>query len=82
MALTERTVVDKIEVLNEYKQVHIRTAIIIERDGVELSRVYSRKVIAPGDDYSAEADEVKAICSQLHTQEAIEAYKALAEASE
>lgn len=82
MALTERTVVDKIEVLNEYKQVHIRTAIIIERDGVELSRVYSRKVIVPGDDYSAETDEVKAICSQLHTQEVIETYKALTETLE
>lgn len=76
MALTERNIVDKIEILNETKQVQVRTANIIERDGVELSRVFHRKVIAPGDDYSSEADEVKAICATLHTPEVVAAYKA------
>ena len=36
--LTERTVQDNIAVVGDYKHVQVRTATIIERDGVEISR--------------------------------------------
>jgi hypothetical protein len=45
MALTEETVQDKIEVVGDYKQVQVRTATIIKRDGVEISKSYHRHTL-------------------------------------
>lgn len=82
MALTERTEEDKIEIVGAFKHVQVRTATIIERDGVEISRNFHRHVVAPGDDTSGESAEVQAICTAVHTQAIIDAYTAAqAEAS-
>ena len=75
--LTEKTINDKIEVVSEYKIVQVRSALIIEKDGVEVSRSFSRRTIAPGQDCSGETGDVKAICAVVHTAEVIEAYKAV-----
>ncbi len=45
MALTEETVQDKIEVVGDYKAVQVRTATVIKRDGVEISRNFHRHVL-------------------------------------
>ena len=76
MALTERTEEDKIEIVGAFKQVQVRTATIIEKDGVELTRSFHRHVVAPGDDTSEESAEVQAICAAVHTQAIIDAYQA------
>jgi len=76
MALTERTVEDKIEIVGDYKHLQVRTATVIERDGVEISRSFSRHVVAPGDDVSGESAEVQAIAAAVHTAEVIAAYQA------
>jgi len=76
MALTERTVEDKIEIVGDYKHLQVRTATVIERDGVEISRSFSRHVVAPGDDVSGESTEVQAIAAAVHTAEVIAAYQA------
>ena len=76
MALTERTVEDKIEICGEFKHIQVRTATIIERDGVEISRSFSRHVIAPTDDVSAESAEVQAIAAAVHTADVKAAYEA------
>jgi len=76
MALTERTVEDKIEIVGDYKHVQVRTATVIERDGVEISRSYHRHVIMAGQDYSNESAEVQAICAAVHTAEVIAAFEA------
>ena len=76
MALTERTVEDKIEIVGDYKHIQVRTATVIERDGVEISRSFSRHVVAPGDDVSGESTEVQAIANAVHTAEVIAAYQA------
>jgi hypothetical protein len=76
MALTERTEVDKIEIVGSYRAVQVRTATVIERDGEELTRSYHRHVVSAGDDYSTETAEVQAICSAVHTAEVIAAYQA------
>jgi len=76
MALTERTVEDKIEIVGDYKHVQVRTATIIERDGVEISRSFHRHVITAGQDYSNESAEVQAICAAVHTAEVIAAFEA------
>lgn len=76
MALTEETVEDKIEAVGEFKHVQVRTATIIKRDGVEISRVYCRHVLAPDADITGESAEVQAICAAVHTQAVKDAYAA------
>ena len=76
MALTESTTEDKIEIVGEFKHIQVRTATIIERDGVEISRSFSRHVIAPTDDVSAESAEVQAIAAAVHTADVKAAYEA------
>ena len=67
MAITKRTEQDKIEVVGPFKNIQVRTATIIEEDGVELSRSFSRHVITPSDDSSNESADVKAMVAQFHT---------------
>jgi hypothetical protein len=76
MALTERSVEDKIEIVGDYKHIQVRTATIIERDGVEISRSFHRHVVAPGADISGESAEVQAVCNAVWTQEIKDAYAA------
>ena len=76
MALTERTEQDKVEIVGPYKHVQVRTATVIERDGVEISRSFSRHVVAPDADISGESTEVQAICNAVHTQAIKDAYAA------
>jgi hypothetical protein len=76
MALTERTVEDKIEIVGDFKHVQVRTATVIERDGVEISRSFHRHVLAPDADISGESAEVQAICNAVWTQEVKDAYAA------
>jgi hypothetical protein len=45
-------------------------------DGKAISSTFSRHVVAPGDDYSAESERVKAICAATHTADVIAAYAA------
>ena len=54
MAITKRTENDKIEVVNKWN-IQVRTATVIEEDGVELSRSYHRHVLQPwASSYDAE----------------------------
>ena len=79
MALTKETVIDKIEV-TENGVVQVRQATKIIEDGNELSKSYHRWIIAPGQDYSDQPDNVKAICAVAHTPAVIAAYQAAQEA--
>ena len=79
MALTEETVQDKIEIVGDFKHVQVRTATVIKRDGVEISRSFSRHVVAPdilADDLANESTEVQAICAAVHTSAVKTAYAA------
>ena len=77
MALTEETVQDKIEIVGDFKHVQVRTATVIKRDGTEISRGYSRHVVAPdASDITGESAEVQAICNAVHTQAVKDAYAA------
>ena len=80
MALTEETAVDKIEVVGDYSHVQVRTATIIKKDGVEISRSFHRHVVAPGQDYSNEDPKVQGICSAVHDAETVEAFVAAQQA--
>ncbi len=76
MALTERTEQDKIGIVSAHKFIQVRTATIIERDGVEISRSFSRHVVAPDADITGESAEVQRIAAAVHTQEVKDAWAA------
>ena len=48
MALSESIEYDKIEVVGQYKQVQVRKATVIKKDGVEITRSFNRFVLDPG----------------------------------
>tara|TARA_R110000824_G_C15092930_1_gene665513 strand:- start:67 stop:342 length:276 start_codon:yes stop_codon:yes gene_type:complete len=83
MSLTEETIEDKIEITAD-KSVQVRTATVIKRDGVEISRGFHRHVVVPsiksGDswadtDISGESTEVQAICNAVWTDAVKTAYQ-------
>ena len=85
MALTETEVQDKIEVVGDYKHVQVRTANVIKRDDVEISRAFHRHVVSPdisAEDLANESTEVQAICAVVHTDAVKAAYAAMLEAQE
>tara|TARA_R110000772_G_scaffold256477_1_gene373047 strand:+ start:314 stop:565 length:252 start_codon:yes stop_codon:yes gene_type:complete len=82
MALTEETVQDKIEVVGDYKHIQVRTATVIKRDDVEISRSFHRHVVTPNDDVTGESTEVQAICAVVHTDAVKAAYAAMLEAQD
>tara|TARA_R100001509_G_scaffold151738_1_gene111387 strand:+ start:437 stop:697 length:261 start_codon:yes stop_codon:yes gene_type:complete len=85
MALTEETIQDKIEIVGDYKMVQVRTAVVIKRDGTEISRSFHRHVVAPNiiaDDLANESKEVQAICNAVHTDAVKTAYATHLENSE
>jgi hypothetical protein len=85
MALSETTINDKIEVLQlsaGYPIVQVRSATIISRDDVEISRSFHRRVVTPAADLSAEDSDVAAIAGAVFSDEAKAAYAASQEGEE
>jgi len=86
MALSESIEYDKIEVVGIYKAVQVRKALVIKRDGAELTRSFERYVLHPGTldasdnlvdtDLSSEPAEVSAICNAVWTTDVKAAWKA------
>ena len=78
MALTEETIEDKIDVVNkgDWSVVGVRTATVIKRDGVEISRSFHRRTIVPTADISGESAELQAVCNAAFTQARKDAYAA------
>ena len=86
MALTESIEYDKIEVVGIYKSVQVRKALVIKKDGEELTRTFERYVLEAGSldgsdnlidtDLSNEPAEVSAICNAAWTDDVKAAFKA------
>ena len=81
MALSETIEYDKIEVVGPYKNVQVRKATVIKKDGVELTRAFERYILEPDMDLSqrSEPNEITAICNAVWTQEVKDAWKAYQE---
>ena len=84
MALTETTVEDKIEIVGDHKNIQIRTATVISRDGTEISRSFHRHVLScstksddtwTDTDISDQSTEVQAICNAVWTSAVKTAYQ-------
>ena len=66
--------IDKIEVIGNFKHIHVRERTDIVEDGKVISTSYHRWVISPNQDHSNEHADVQAMCKQFHTQEVKDAY--------
>jgi len=80
MSLNKQIKIDQIEIV-ENGTVQVRQATIVTEDGNQVSRIYHRWCIAPGEDYSAQEQQVQDICKVAHTPEVIAAYQAQQEAN-
>ena len=70
MTITKENIIEKIEVVGEYKAIQIATDTIIKEDGSEISRSRHRKVIHPNilaDDLATEDSEVQSIANVVWT---------------
>ena len=82
MALSKETLIQKIEVVGQYKAVQVATDTIVKEDGTELSRSRHRKVLHPSSankntdtgaitvtqtDISGEDAGVQSICNTVWT---------------
>ena len=86
MALTETTEEDKIEVVGEYKVVQVRTATVVKRDEVELTRAFHRHSLTPSTktadewiatDVTGESAEVQGICAAVWNNDVRSAYQTM-----
>lgn len=65
--ITKETIIDKIEIVGEFKNVHYTTVTIITENGVEISRSGHKKGMDSSADVSSEPKEVKDICNLVWT---------------
>ena len=70
MALEKKTVTGQIEV-GENGSLGIRSDTIVLDSGVELSRNFHRKVLAPGDDVTGEDAKVQSVAGAVWTDEVV-----------
>lgn len=75
MSLEKIKKIDKIEIIGDYKCLQVREAVIVEENGVELSRSYHRCSFTPSDDVSSQPDEIKNIANILWTDELKQEYE-------
>jgi hypothetical protein len=75
MALEEKSVVDKIEVLSS-GHIQVRRRDQVLKDGVEIAATYHRHGLYPGADVSNEDPRVAAIAAATWTDEVVAAYQA------
>ena len=78
MALSESIEYDKIEIIGQYKHVHVRKSTVVKKDGTELARSFHRYYLTPDIDLSerSEPNEVVAVCNAVWTQEVKDAWTA------
>mgnify|MGYP003624257764 CR=1 FL=1 len=75
MGLVKQTVTGQIEI-GELGTIGLRTDTIVLDGGVEISRNFHRKVLAPNDDVSGEDAKVQAVAKAVWTDEVVAAYVA------
>ena len=75
MALTERTEIDRIEIVSNWN-IQVRQCTTIERDGEFVSNTFHRWVLTPDSDISGQEQKVKDIANAAWTPEVKAAYEA------
>ena len=77
MALTESLEYDKMEIVTQWKDVQVRQATVVKKDGVEIARSFHRYVLTPGTldasdnlvntDISGQPTDIQGVCNALWT---------------
>jgi hypothetical protein len=83
MALVERTIIDKIEVVGPFKHIQVRENRQVVDDATGEVRVegeYHRYALGPNDDISGQPADVQAVANVVWTDEIKAAYAAHVEA--
>ncbi len=75
MALTERTQIGKLDILED-GQLQVREDRIIVADGIEIARLYHRRVVEPTATPAPDAKLVQDIAAVVWTPDIIQAYQA------
>ena len=74
MTLSESIEYDKIEVIGQHKAVQVRKAIVIKKDGKELTRSFERYVLHPDSNLDGQPADVTSICNAVWTKEVKDAW--------
>jgi hypothetical protein len=74
MALTERTEIDKIEIVQQWN-IQVRQCTTIERNGEFVSNTFHRWVLTPDSDIGGQEQKVKDIANAAWTPEVRQAYE-------
>ena len=74
VGLTKESKIDKITI-NEDRELCIRTALIIKKDGIEISKGYSEEIVTPLDSSTGKHDKVKKLKKALHSKKVKDKYK-------
>ena len=74
MALTERTEIDRIEIVADWN-IQVRRNTTIERDGEFVSNKFHRWVLTPDSDISDQEQKVQDIANAAWTPEVRQAYE-------
>ena len=72
--LKEKLIIDQIEV-TQGNHIQVRKYLIIERDGIEISKTISRVAYYPGQDISHEDPKVITIANTVWTKEVIQKFQ-------
>lgn len=75
MALTEKTVIDQITILED-GLIQVRRVRRVFDDGELLAERFHRSVLEPGQDVTALPQRLQTICGAVWTQKVIDDYKA------
>ena len=73
--LSERQEIDRIEIVDKFKFINVRTATVIMRDGIEISRTFHRNVVSPDSDITNEDPQIQKLAELLHTEELKKEYE-------
>ena len=76
MAITKEAIIEKVEVVGEYKAVQVATDTVIKEDGKEISRSRHRHVVHSDQDISGEDAEVQAVANVVWTQAVKDSWQA------
>ena len=74
MSIEKLVKVSNIEVLDN-KMIKVRKTTEIIEDGAVIASSHDHFIIAPGDDYSAQTEEVQKVCAAVHTSEVMAEYE-------
>jgi hypothetical protein len=74
MAITKETVIGKVEVVGQFKAVHVAMDTLIKENGNLIGQSRHRYCLLPDANISSQPQEVKDICNTAWTQEVKDAW--------